>query len=134
MLDTTKWSEAEHAAAKAEIAVYKEQLRPLIREARLYHVSARPDGMHWDGMEYLDSARQKGVLYVFRGTTSDEAEHVFRLQGIRPNSDYRLHFQDGSNPDRTVRGQELLDSGLTMRLNAPNSSELVFLEAIQTKP
>ena len=39
-------------------ALYKQKLRPLIRDARLYHVSARPDGVHWDGMEVLGSFTQ----------------------------------------------------------------------------
>lgn len=30
----------------------REELRPLIRDTRLYHASDRPDGAHWDGVEY----------------------------------------------------------------------------------
>ena len=54
MQDTNTWTAEEHAAAKAEFALYKQKLRPLIRDAELYHVSERPDGIHWDGMEYFD--------------------------------------------------------------------------------
>ena len=39
MLDTTAWTPEQHAAAKKEIALYKTQLRPLIRDADLYHIS-----------------------------------------------------------------------------------------------
>jgi len=52
MMDTTTWTPEQHAAARNAIALYKEKLRPLIRNAQLYHVSPRPDGVHWDGMEY----------------------------------------------------------------------------------
>jgi hypothetical protein len=129
MLDTTAWSEQQHAAAKAEIKLYKEQLRPLIRDAALYHVTSRPDGIHWDGIEYFDSKRGKGVLYAFRGSSPGDNSYVFRLKGLAPGKTYRLHFQDGSAPDRSVTGRDLLDSGIALNLPIPNSSELVFIES-----
>jgi hypothetical protein len=46
MQDTTSWSVAQHEAARQAIVLYKQKLRPLIREASLYHVSDRPDGVH----------------------------------------------------------------------------------------
>jgi hypothetical protein len=51
MLDTTAWNDEEHAAAREAIALYQSRLRPLLREADLYHVSSRPDGVHWGGIE-----------------------------------------------------------------------------------
>ena len=129
MLDTTAWNQQQHAAAKAEIKLYKEQLRPLIRDAALYHVTPRPDGIHWDGIEYLDSKRGKGVLYAFRGSSASDNTYVFRLKGLAPQKTYRLHFQDGSAPDRSVTGRDLLGSGLALSLPIPNSSELVFIES-----
>jgi hypothetical protein len=38
MTDTTAWTEEQHQAAKQAFALYKDQLRPLIRDARLFHV------------------------------------------------------------------------------------------------
>jgi hypothetical protein len=128
MLDTSAWSTAQHDAAQQAIALYKQKLRPLIRDARLYHVSARPDGVHWDGMEYWDPARGKGVVFAFRGTTADEAEHRFVLAGLEPAKRYRLHFEDGSAPDREATGSELMGPGMEVRLRNPLSSELVFLD------
>ena len=69
MLDTTAWNQEQHTAARVAIALYKAKLRPLIREANLYHVSDRPDGVHWDGIEYFDQARSKGVLFAFHGSS-----------------------------------------------------------------
>ncbi len=128
MLDTNAWSAEQHAAAKQEIELYKKELRPLIRDANLYHISSRPDGMHWDGMEYWDTSRQKGVVYAFRGTTEDEKTHSFPLKGLLPSAHYRLRFHDHSSPDRTVVGQDLMHSGLKVALSLPNSSELIFVE------
>ena len=69
MIDTTSWTPKEHEAAKEEIELYKTQLRPLIRDANLYHISERPDGIGWDGMEYFDEDKKRGVVYAFRGST-----------------------------------------------------------------
>ena len=129
MLDTSVWTPEQHEAAKGAVALYKRELRPLIRDAHLYHVSARPDGVHWDGIEYWDPARGKGVVFAFRGSTADDAEHRFVLAGLDPGKKYRLHFQDGSAPDRTAAGSELMDPGLRVQLQNPLSSELVFLSS-----
>ena len=127
MLDTTAWTPGQHEAAKKAIALYKLKLRPLIRDAQLYHVSERPDGVHWDGMEYWDTARGEGVLFAFRGAIPDETKHRFVLNGLDAGKRYRLHFQDGSAPDRLAAGRELMQQGLTVHLPGPLSSELVFL-------
>ncbi len=127
MLDTSAWGPEQHEAAKEAITLYKRELRPLIRDARLYHVSPRPDGVHWDGIQYWDEEHGKGVLYAFRGSTGDESEHHFILAGLEAAKSYRLHFQDGTSPDRSASGSELMGEGAVVRLQHPLSSELVFL-------
>ncbi len=131
MQDTNAWSLQEHAAAKAEIALYKRKLRPLIRDADLYHVAARPDGIGWDGIEYFDPRVGQGVVYAFRGSTEKEGEHNYAIRGLAPDKRYRLSFQDGSAAERAATGIELQRSGLTVKLAVPNSSELVFIEEIK---
>jgi hypothetical protein len=128
MLDTTAWDEQQHAAAKQEIRLYREKLRPFIRDADLYHISERPNGVDWDGIEYFDQKRGKGVVYIFRGSTETKDKHSFRLQGVRPTRQYRLHFNDGSAADRTASGRDLAGMGLAVTLPVPNSSELIFIE------
>lgn len=130
MIDTSTWTPEQHAAAKQEVALYKSELRPLIRDADLYHISERPDGVHWDGMEYFDGKRGTGVVYAFRGSTQEEGQHAFVLRGLNPGQQYNLHFQDQSSADRTVSGKALLEQGLTVELPGPYSSELVFLKAV----
>jgi alpha-galactosidase len=128
MIDTNSWSPELHAEAKKEIELYKKQLRPLIRDANLYHVSPRPDGIHWDGIEYWDPERQRGVLYAFRGTIETEKTHSFSLRGLEPEARYQLKFHDHSSADRTAPGRELMGAGLHVTLPSQNSSELIFLE------
>ena len=133
MQNTNGWSVAEHAAAKEEIRLYRTELRSFIRDGDIYHVSARPDGVHWDGIEFWDPRRDRGVIYAFRGSVLDEAEHVFPIKGLIPDQIYRVRFQDHSAPDRLVKGHALLSAGIAVRLGIPNSSELVFLEGSSPK-
>ncbi|HXS76151.1 MAG TPA: glycoside hydrolase family 36 protein [Terracidiphilus sp.] len=128
MTDTTAWTAEQHETARQEFELFKEQLRPLIRDAQLYHISARPDGLHWDGMEYWDPSRRKGVVYAFRGKVSDEDHHIFVLHGLNPASTYKLHFQDGTAADVSMKGNRLMESGLQVHLEHPLSSELVFIK------
>ena len=108
-------------------ALYKTQLSPLIREANLYHVSDRPDGIHWDATEYWDPNRSTAVLFAFRGTTSDEPTHTFHLAGLRDDALYQLHFEDGTSLDESLTGQQLRQQGIAVHLQISLSSELVFV-------
>lgn len=126
MLDTNAWSPEQHEETKREIDLYKKELRGLIRDANLYHVSPRPDGVHWDGIEYWDPERKRGVVYAFRGTTESENAHSFLLQGLDPAAQYSLQFHDSSR-SQTATGRQLMNDGLTVPLDLPNSSELVFI-------
>lgn len=128
MTDTSRWTPEQHAAARAEFELYKTKLRPLIRAADLYHAGARPDGVHWDGIEYFSAAAGRGVLYAFRGSAPDEPAHRFPLRGLQPAARYRVHRQDrGVAADYSASGAELLRDGVEVRLDEPQSSELVFV-------
>jgi hypothetical protein len=131
MLDSRDWTAEQRAAAQREFAIYKSTLRPLIRDADLYHVAARPDGVHWDGIEYYSAARHRGVLYAFRGTAPDEPTHRYRLRGLDPGHRYRLEFADSGNAaKRVLAGDSLMRRGVELTLPLPLSSELVFIEEI----
>ncbi len=129
MQDTGGWSPEQRAEAGAQFALYKSVLRPLIRDADLYHVADRPDGVRWDGIEYFSAALRRGVLYAFRGTAPDEAAHRFRLLGLHEGSGYRIKFQD-RGAVQTLSGRMLMQTGVEVTLPSPLSSELVFIEEV----
>ena len=135
MLDARRWTDAQRADAKAQLTLYRVRLRPLIRAADLYHVSARPDGVHWDGFEYYAPALRRGVLYAFRGSTADEPAHRFRLAGLEARARYALIFEDrGPASRRTASGATLMRQGVEVTLPAPLSSELMFFEELGPAP
>jgi hypothetical protein len=102
-------------------------LRPLIREADLYHVARRPDGVHWDGIEYYSAELKRGVLYAFRGS-KDRSTHRYRLMGLSRDGRYRLSFQDHPSANFTASGETLMQAGVDVRLPLPLSSDLVFFQ------
>jgi hypothetical protein len=130
MLDTSQWTTPQRAAAQREFALYKSALRPLIRTADVYHVADRPDGVHWDGMEYYSPQGRRGVLYAFRGSAADLPAHRFRLMGLDRGRRYQLKFQDNPAADRQLTGESLMQKGVDVRLSLPVSSDLIFFEEL----
>ena len=125
MLDMTSWSQEQKQAGKRQFDIYKSILRPLIAGGDLYHVSERPDGVRWDGMQYVDPKTSGGVLFVFRGTTP-ERTHAFKLRGLDRDMRYDVSSEDGSVRARVCLGSELMQEGVTCELGEPMSSDLVF--------
>ena len=131
MLDTTSWSREQHDVALAELQLYKATLRPLIRAADLYHVGPRADGKGWDGIEYFDRKRGKGVVYAFHGSDENAKTYTFSLKGLQAQRNYRVRFNDRSSADFTRSGRELMQMGVSVSLPLAISSELVLIEAVQ---
>jgi hypothetical protein len=52
------------------------------------------------------------------------------LQGLQPAGRYLLKFYDHTSRDHTVTGRELMTRGLKVALSLPNSSEVIFIEAL----
>jgi alpha-galactosidase len=128
MLDMSKWNAQQRMAAKRQFELYKTELRPLIAHGNLYHVSERPDGMHWDGMQYVSNDASKGVLFAFRGAT-EEKIHVFKLKGLDTNRRYGLTYEDGTGNAAMLSGKQLVQAGVTLTLPDSNSSELLFFRS-----
>jgi alpha-galactosidase len=126
MLDTSQWSAEQHQVAKRQFEIYRTILRPLILHGDLYHVSDRPDGVQWDGMEYFDPKTGRGVLHAFRGTT-DEPRHRFKLKGLDQSRKYALSFEDSGRKRSVLTGAQLGSDGVEVQLSEPTTSELVYI-------
>ena len=64
--DTAKWTEVERKSARQSVRIYKQWIRPLLKDVKVHHILPRPDGRHWDGMFYWSPPLAKGVVYIFR--------------------------------------------------------------------
>ena len=120
------WTKAEREAIAREVQTYKIRLRPLLREANLYHVLPRPDDRNWDGIEYFDPAVGKGVVFVFKPKSQSDAQTI-RLKGLDRQHNYQLTFEDGSNASLSLPGSRLMTDGFRMSLHGTFVSELVWI-------
>jgi alpha-galactosidase len=111
------------------IATYKQKIRPLLRSGDVYHILPRPDGVHWDGIEYYDPATCKGVVMVFKPASQEDTQ-VIRLRGLDREQVYQVYFEDGTNPVVEAPGAELIDRGLLVRLAGNYVAEWIFFQPV----
>jgi hypothetical protein len=122
------WTDDEKAAVKAAVTTYKIRIRPLVRNADLYHILPRPDGKNWDGIQYHDPAAGKGVIYLFKPSAVADTITI-KLRGVDPAKRYRVSYEDGTNPAVEKTGAELM-AGIDVTLKGALVSEMVFIEAV----
>ena len=125
--DTPKWTEAQRQLARRSVQIYKEWIRPMLRDVKVHHIFPRPDGIHWDGLFYWSPPLRRGTLYVCRPESPDQRQNV-KLKGLQHDGKYWLWCEDGSIEPGVRRGEELMDQGLAVCLPQPYTSELIFFQ------
>jgi hypothetical protein len=129
MMDTSDgWTTAQRVDAKTQFSIYKNTIRPQIRNGNLYHISNRPAPNRCDAYEYYTPATGKGIILAFRSESCSQASPTFLLKGLEPAANYTVSFQDGSTSAFTVTGQYLMTTGVIVPLSTVPSSELVYIE------
>lgn len=110
--------------------LYKEKLRPLIRNGELYHVLPRPDGVRWDGVMYADKKAENGVcgaIFAFRPSPDAPESVLIPVRGLDPGQLYTAVFTGGSRAPYKASGKDFMSSGIP--LSFPNiGSELILFE------
>jgi hypothetical protein len=124
------WTQDEKNAVKACVNTYKTRIRPLVRQADLYHILPRPEGRNWDGIEYYDPIAGKGVVFLFK-PSSEITTQLIQFRGLDEKQMYRLNFEDGTHPSCVKSATELMGPGLQLTLPGEETSELVFLEIVR---
>ncbi|MCX5771625.1 MAG: alpha-galactosidase [Candidatus Hydrogenedentes bacterium] len=125
--NTRIWTDGEKNSARRSAQIYKDWIRPILKDVKVHHVLPRPDGIHWDGMFYWSPGLKRGTLYIFRPDAQEETTLV-HLKGLDPKQDYRAWSEDGSIQPGVRTGSELMGNGLLIRLPARFSSDLIFLQ------
>jgi hypothetical protein len=120
------WSKQQRSDITKAVATYKNKLRPLIRNGNLYHIFPRPDEVVWDGIEYYDPEVGKGVVYIFKPSDGIDSTNI-KPRGLDAKATYHITFEDGSNPDISMTGEQLM-AGITVILKGSPVSELLFFE------
>ena len=78
----------------------------------------------WIGWEFKDYNNEEGIIQMFRRDNSCEKEIFVRLFDIDPNGVYDFISYDGL-PTVTVRGDELINTGLKIIIAEPRGSALI---------
>jgi alpha-galactosidase len=124
---TANWSPEEIAGARRATDIYKSWIRPMLQDVEVHHILPRPDDLHWDGMFYWSPSLKRGTLYIFR-PNNDQATERIRLKGLTPGAQYRIRSEDGSVSEEIRAGNDLMSSGLKVKLPHKYSSDLIFVE------
>jgi len=127
------WTQEEKDAVRSCVQTYKTKIRPLVRQADLYHILPRPDGRNREGIEYFDPAAGQGVVYLFQPSAEAKAEPI-QFRGLDAKQRYRVNFEDGTNPPTVKAGAELMGQGLPVTLAGEEASELIFFAADTDQP
>jgi hypothetical protein len=125
--DTAKWTAAEKESVRQSVRTYKEWIRPLLKDVIVHHILPRPDGQHWDGLFYWSPSLRKGTVYLFRPDSPEERQTI-PLKGLQPPRKYWVWCQDGSIQPGLRKGDELMQTGLAVRLPGRFTSDLIFLQ------
>ena len=112
---------------RENIGLYKTRLRPLIREANLYHIFLLPDSVDWDGIQYHDPVKGTGAIMLFKPNNTVDTRRIV-LKGLDRNKPYALTFQDRPEQNTRKTGADLMDQGFDVTMTGQNVSEIVWVE------
>lgn len=110
--------------------LHNEKIKPLIREANLYHTLPRPDHIHWDGLQYgCDTIPENGIggaLFLFKPTDEEGAGKNVPIRGLNPDLTYAVEFYERKEQSFTAAGSELLEKGVKCIIPEVCGSEIIF--------
>jgi len=114
------------------IDLYKDFVRPIQRTSRIYHHTPELKGFDphgWAALELVSEDRQRAVAGVFRLADPAEPEFTLRFRGLDLGRRYRVTF-DNSGDACVLDGYALSKTGVSLRLEAALTSELLIVEAL----
>jgi hypothetical protein len=107
---------------KANLALYKSEIRPLIRDGNLYHNIVSDAG--FDGIQYYNPSEDKGVVMLF-GPAGKNA--TIRFKRLKPEQKYQVRFTDQPSQNITRTGTQLMTEGLPVTLTGTSQSEIILI-------
>jgi alpha-galactosidase len=113
------------------LEVYKDFIRPIMPECRVFHHSGMLplfDVTPWCVLEYAAADRSRAVVGVFRTGDIGEDTYLVRPQGLDLNCNYRVRFENLGQA-AAFTGAELAQGGIRVRLPANLTSEMLLITA-----
>ena len=124
---TLTWTDADRDSARRAVSIYKNWIRPILKDVKVHHILPRPTGRRWDGMFYWSPRLSRGTLYIFRPSAREERRRI-ALKGLNPAHKYWVWGEDCSVAPGIRTGQTLMDRGLEITLPQRYSSDLVYVQ------
>ncbi len=112
--------------------MYEAKVRPLVREAELYHILPRPDGTNWDGMMYADPDSEneiKGLVFLFKPSVEVSDTYNVVFDGLYEDTVYQLTFEDRPEQNCTATGADLMTKGIEVEIKYVGSELIWITEA-----
>jgi alpha-galactosidase len=125
--NTRIWTDADRDCARRNVQIYKEWIRPMLKDVKVHHILPRPDGVHWDGMFYWSPSLKRGTVYIFRPDSPDATQNV-PLKGLNPDSAYWVWSEDGSIAAATRTGADLMEAGIAPTLSDRYTCDLIYVQ------
>jgi hypothetical protein len=108
---------------KSNLALYKREIRPLIRDGNLYHDIVEA-GSGFDGVEYYSPSQDRGVVLLF-GPAGKSA--TVRCKRLKPEQKYQVKFTDLPAQNTTLTGAQLMKEGLPVTFTGTAQSEIILI-------
>ena len=112
--------------------LYRETIRPIMVDGMVYHHTPflkHTELSPWCVLEYGTAGRDKAVIGLFRTGCNGESVFHLRPRGINPAYDYTIVYDNSSTKVR-MSGAELMLHGLSIRLEQPQSSEMLLIQQV----
>ncbi|HBO44869.1 MAG TPA: hypothetical protein DD670_13260 [Planctomycetaceae bacterium] len=122
------WDALTRKIAAERIALYK-QIRPIMRKADVYHLTAQanPDAPKMmQAALYVDPETNRAVLFAYQAN-DPRLEATVRLKGLRPDRRYRVRGPENLELPESSAGHELIENGLKLRFPNRGASAVILL-------
>lgn len=120
---------------KEYLNLHNEKVKHLIRHANLYHTLPRPDGIHWDGMQYgmdhsVNGNNIHGAAFIFKPSDQDGDSKHITIRGLCPDAIYKADFYERKEQSFVASGKEIMEKGITVHMDGTPGSDIIFFELI----
>jgi alpha-galactosidase len=113
------------------VMLYKSFIRPILPTALVYHhtpILPNTEPGSWAVIEHAAPDHSKAYAGIFRLAGAKEDTYLFKPRGLDPSKTYKVIF-DNTNVSVHMKGIDLVNQGLSIRIGQSLRSELLLFEA-----
>ncbi len=108
------------------VTLYKNFIRPFLSEAKVFHHTPDVKKNEFSVLEIASPDSSKGAITVF-ALSNIKGEKIIKAKGADVSKNYKVTL-DNDRVSFNISGRELKQTGITVSIPSPMSSELVLYE------